>query len=263
MPILGSGSSLTRIARSSLAINLVCLPLTVEAQPTDYIDLGVRTTGDAFAVPVRLAHPTAVQWYRIELPATDAGTSPQGFVDISAMPTFRGDFMRYGLHAIYDSQGNLFRVGRNVSDGPVFQMSFGNHDPRPPLPVPPVEYPEIPNPPFSGQDGAISSGVYWVVIANHPTYFQTDWGAAGGGNPNINDVESMLYFNLQPGGVPYCDPDFNWDGNIDQEDAWYLINVIAGGENTTGRWADYNRDGNEDQDDVLALIHTIAGGGCP
>ncbi|MFZ2873481.1 MAG: hypothetical protein WAZ94_03265 [Phycisphaerales bacterium] len=69
------------------------------------------------------------------------------------------------------------------------------------------------------------------------------------------------------GGLPddcaLCDPDVDHNGNIDQDDVLHLANVLADGENPTGRWADYNRDGNEDQDDLLALVHTIAGGGCP
>jgi hypothetical protein len=60
-----------------------------------------------------------------------------------------------------------------------------------------------------------------------------------------------------------CDPDLNQDGNADQDDVAYLINVIAGGENPTGIDPDFNGDGNVDQDDVAALINVVAGGGCP
>ncbi|MCC6951198.1 MAG: hypothetical protein IT433_07095, partial [Phycisphaerales bacterium] len=77
------------------------------------------------------------------------------------------------------------------------------------------------------------------------------------------DRNTELHIRIQPPDIPYCDGDFNWDGNVDQDDVLYLANVLAGGENPTGRFADYNRDGNADQDDLLALVHTIAGGGCP
>ncbi|MCC6950180.1 MAG: hypothetical protein IT433_01910 [Phycisphaerales bacterium] len=77
------------------------------------------------------------------------------------------------------------------------------------------------------------------------------------------DRNTELHIRIQPPNIPYCDGDFNWDGNTDQDDVLCLANVLAGGENPTGRFADYNRDGNEDQDDLLALVHTIAGGGCP
>jgi hypothetical protein len=60
-----------------------------------------------------------------------------------------------------------------------------------------------------------------------------------------------------------CDPDFNQDGNADQDDVAYLVNVVAGGENPTGRDPDFNRDGNVDQDDTAALINVVAGGNCP
>jgi hypothetical protein len=62
---------------------------------------------------------------------------------------------------------------------------------------------------------------------------------------------------------PPCDPDVNQDGNVDQDDVNYLINVVSGGPNPTGIDPDFNQDGNVDQDDVSALINVIAGGDCP
>jgi T5SS/PEP-CTERM-associated repeat protein len=60
-----------------------------------------------------------------------------------------------------------------------------------------------------------------------------------------------------------CDPDVNQDGNVDQDDVTYLINVVSGGLNPSGIDPDFNQDGNVDQDDVSALINVIAGGACP
>ncbi|MCC6951903.1 MAG: hypothetical protein IT433_10725 [Phycisphaerales bacterium] len=59
------------------------------------------------------------------------------------------------------------------------------------------------------------------------------------------------------------DADVNQDGNVDQDDVTYLINVVGGGANPTSINPDFNTDGNADQDDVLALINAVAGGGCP
>ncbi|MFA6046015.1 MAG: hypothetical protein WC718_13615 [Phycisphaerales bacterium] len=63
--------------------------------------------------------------------------------------------------------------------------------------------------------------------------------------------------------APPCDPDVNQDGNADQGDVDYLLNVVAGGENPTGIDPDFNQDGNVDQGDVDALVNVIAGGACP
>jgi hypothetical protein len=63
--------------------------------------------------------------------------------------------------------------------------------------------------------------------------------------------------------TPQCDPDVNQDGNVDQDDVSYLINVVGGGPNPTGIDPDFNRDGNVDQDDIAALINVVAGGPCP
>jgi hypothetical protein len=64
-------------------------------------------------------------------------------------------------------------------------------------------------------------------------------------------------------GGPSCDPDVNQDGNVDQDDVAYLINVVGGGPNPTGIDPDFNHDGNADQDDIAALINVVAGGNCP
>ncbi len=60
-----------------------------------------------------------------------------------------------------------------------------------------------------------------------------------------------------------CSPDFNADGNVDQDDIACLVATIAGNGACTALDPDFNRDGNVDQDDVIALINVVAGGPCP
>lgn len=60
-----------------------------------------------------------------------------------------------------------------------------------------------------------------------------------------------------------CNTDYDENGVGDQDDVVYLINVIAGGDNPTGRDPDFDCSGIADQDDVIALIGVIAGGECP
>jgi hypothetical protein len=60
-----------------------------------------------------------------------------------------------------------------------------------------------------------------------------------------------------------CNPDLNQDGNVDQGDVDYLLNVVAGAPNPTGIDPDFNQDGNVDQGDVDALLNVVAGGACP
>jgi len=64
-------------------------------------------------------------------------------------------------------------------------------------------------------------------------------------------------------GDATCNPDANGDGNADQADVDYIINVVAGGANPTGIDPDVNRDGNVDQGDIDAQVNIIAGGPCP
>ncbi|MCE7975166.1 MAG: hypothetical protein DYG92_12715 [Leptolyngbya sp. PLA1] len=72
----------------------------------------------------------------------------------------------------------------------------------------------------------------------------------------------VVVITIDPPSVN-CDPDLNQDGNVDQDDVSYLINVVGGGENPSGIDPDFNQDGNVDQDDVSALINVVAGGPCP
>jgi hypothetical protein len=76
-------------------------------------------------------------------------------------------------------------------------------------------------------------------------------------------IDDFRVFRYDCNATPPCDPDFNQDGNIDQDDIRYLVGVIAGGPNPTGRDADFNQDGNVDQDDYVALVNVVAGGDCP
>ncbi len=60
-----------------------------------------------------------------------------------------------------------------------------------------------------------------------------------------------------------CEPDFNQDGNVDQDDIACLAQVVAGDPSCSPLDADFNGDGNVDQDDVDALAQVIAGAPCP
>jgi murein tripeptide amidase MpaA len=78
----------------------------------------------------------------------------------------------------------------------------------------------------------------------------------GGGSVVEAGVDDVLVEVL--GCAP--DLDLNQDGNADQDDVAYLINIIAGGQNPTGIDPDFNQDGNIDQQDVVDFIDAIAGG---
>jgi hypothetical protein len=107
-------------------------------------------------------------------------------------------------------------------------------------------------------DGTVDGADCAIATAN---LGQTGLGWAGGdvdgdGTVTAADIQIIC------GGTP-CDPDLNQDGNVDQDDVSYLINVVGGGANPSGIDPDFNRDGNVDQDDVSALINVVAGGPCP
>ncbi|MCE7973868.1 MAG: hypothetical protein DYG92_05995 [Leptolyngbya sp. PLA1] len=128
-----------------------------------------------------------------------------------------------------------------------------------------------------------SSSNFDTISSNSPmTIDGTLYARATGYTPGLGETFDIITGSLRtgifavtdtkgfrvdylPNGVrltAICEPDLNEDGNVDQDDVLYLINVIGGGDNPTGIDPDFNRDGNVDQDDVGALINAVAGGGC-
>ena len=88
----------------------------------------------------------------------------------------------------------------------------------------------------------------------------TGWTGAGFGTAAITiNMTGACY----PSNGPACNPDYNDDGNADQDDISYLVNVVAGGANPLNKDPDFNRDGNADQDDIALLVGVIAGSPCP
>ena len=169
---------------------------------------------------------------------------------------------------VYDSAGEgISGSFRPIGLEGIVRLSFGlATDNRPPIclfaggDTDPPYYCTFP---FAGQEGPLPAGVYWFAVGHRLHPHLTNWEVRTDANPASLGRCAHLNFVIQPAGVPYCDPDMNWDGNADAGDLDYLINVIAGGENITGRNPDFNHDGNVDQGDIDALINSIAGGGCP
>lgn len=76
-------------------------------------------------------------------------------------------------------------------------------------------------------------------------------------------IDADLDGILDADEVPPCNPDLNADGNVDQADVDYIVNVVSGADNPTNIDPDFNRDGNVDQGDVDAVINVVAGAPCP
>ncbi|MCE7975453.1 MAG: hypothetical protein DYG92_14210 [Leptolyngbya sp. PLA1] len=245
------------------AISSTMVLATAVAQPTEFTDLGRHTDrAESFEVEVHLRFADDIQWFRIELPAV---TASAGFVDYGTFlygPYWMPNELYYPFIVQYDEHGGP--IAEAYWNGPnnSVHASYGLTDPRPRPNHNGEEYEA--GMPYRGQQGNLSGGVYWLAVGQgFPIHGDGPWNVRANAQSAWESRDTLVRFRVQPPDIPYCDGDFNWDGNTDQDDVWYLANVLAGGENPTGRFADYNRDGNEDQDDLLALVHTIAGGGCP
>lgn len=101
-----------------------------------------------------------------------------------------------------------------------------------------------------------SSSGLWLLSG---TVGQPDVGESTSGAWSLSG--GFWYPTISP--PPPCETDLTQDGNSNQDDIDYLIDVIAGGDNYNNIDPDFNGDGNVNQDDIIALINTIGGGGCP
>ncbi|MFZ2875024.1 MAG: hypothetical protein WAZ94_11155 [Phycisphaerales bacterium] len=239
-----------------------------QAQPADFIDLGERFEAETVTVEIDPPASNAIQWIRIVLPPL---TADAGFLDVaSRIEEFAEPWMMGPYAVLFRSDGSVHHLWAGLDEGNDLQLwaSYGlTSSPRAPYcftalhgDIGPLHCDTTP---FAGQMGPLAGGEYWLAIANTWVGCREPWQCTSSYPAGRPARRCTLDIRIQPPDIPYCDGDFNWDGNVDQDDVLYLANVLAGGGNPTGRWADYNRDGNEDQDDLLALVHTIAGGGCP
>jgi hypothetical protein len=115
--------------------------------------------------------------------------------------------------------------------------------------------------PAAGGGFQVTGTMAFTIPSSGGTYVQY---ASNASDLIANDTD-LFYdiFRYEYSWGDPCDPDVNQDGNVDQDDVSYLINVVGGGDNPTGIDPDFNQDGNVDQDDIAALINTVGGGGCP
>jgi hypothetical protein len=111
--------------------------------------------------------------------------------------------------------------------------------------------------------GAFTELAPFMAPANPACALPADLDNDGDVDLVLLDEIADVVILLENVGGGACNPDLNQDGNTDQDDVAYLINVVGGGPNPTGIDPDFNRDGNADQDDIAALINVVAGGACP
>lgn len=104
----------------------------------------------------------------------------------------------------------------------------------------------------------------WTVDQMRAAVFATASDQAANGVPDPLFIRGYGFINAAAAFGTGCDPDYNQDGNRDQDDVFALIQDIAAGTTTfPPNSPDFNADGNSDQDDVAALITVVAGGYCP
>ena len=195
-----------------------------------------------------------VLWSTFETDAEAGSGNAYLDIEFSGLTSASSDAVAY----VFDANGNIVAFSDDEGEGARPQFSFGAGDG-------PRTYGANPEP-FTGANGSLPAGRYYLAIALFAT--QDLLATLGDDRFHVRATSGSNWgvgADIFTGGSagPACDPDVNQDGNVDQDDVSYLINVVGGGDNPTGIDPDFNQDGNVDQDDIAALINTVGGGGCP
>ncbi|MCC6952394.1 MAG: hypothetical protein IT433_13240 [Phycisphaerales bacterium] len=166
-------------------------------------------------------------------------------IEVNGQPDFSTD---YGMWTQYETLPQLVGGAERrlrISGGEFTQLLAGHYYVRPKR---------------TGSARLLCDGLRPGAAATAVANFTYEFWLVKDCNTNgVADEEEQTGFCC----LNLCDPDFNQDGNADQDDVAYLTYVVAGGYNPTGRDPDFTGDGNADQDDIQALVNTIGGGGCP
>ncbi|MDX2131819.1 MAG: hypothetical protein SFY69_07190 [Planctomycetota bacterium] len=97
--------------------------------------------------------------------------------------------------------------------------------------------------------------------------FPTSRDVSGGSWDPTTDgariLANALVYTVAPPPPPPCNPDFNADGNVDQDDIACIAQVVGGDPTCASADPDFNGDGNVDQSDIAALEQVVAGAPCP
>ena len=255
---------------SMLIATLVATTSAAVGQPVEYIDLGRLDHPGLIAVPVHLGYAEDVSWFRVSFPPF---TDQRGFGDIyTRFESLTNVTMTRPAAILFDSSGAVvYRFSQTGSWNQVFG-TMGQRSPRRPQNIVNGDRGDEEGgcyPPFDGRWGPLADGEYWLAVANDIVGSDDGWIVRAYVRPLLQaQRNTTLYIRVHPPEVPFCDPDLNWDGNADQDDVAYLVQLITHPSpfdptNACGANPDYNRDGNRDMDDVRALIDVIASGECP
>jgi hypothetical protein len=195
-----------------------------------------------------------VRWHTFEL--TDTAGSGDSYMDFdfSRLSTPSAD----AIALIFNSSGDIVFISDDEGDGllPLFSWGAGTG---------PRTYPPGVSV-YDGINGTISPGTYYVATALFPVQIlpaaPDRFHVRGTSGSNLT-----VGFDIIAGGTPSggsgCEPDFNQDGNVDQDDIACLSQVVAGDPSCSDQDPDFNGDGNVDQDDIDALAQVVAGSPCP
>lgn len=163
---------------------------------------------------------------------------------------------------------DMFRVGLyNARGGATATLVAGHSAPAGALVSPEFMWGPLSLPGSDVGEGFVTGHIQLdqsMFTEGEVLFFQ--WQVADADAPGgvaASQAMRITFFCPRGGCTPACDPDLNKDGNVDQSDVDYLLNVVAGGDNPSVIDPDFNKDGNVDQNDIDALINTIAGGDCP
>lgn len=166
---------------------LACSSLAL-AQPGSYTDLGTHTSVETFSQSVTLTAANDIQWFKIVLPA--AANVTASYIDIWVNTP--GDITDSEI-GLYSNTGALEDFDDDDGPGNLSQLSYGQTAPPRPANGGGLT--------FTGQDGALAAGTWWVAVGHYNVTFNaTAWNVTSSYTSTQRTI--TLNFRIQPAGAP-------------------------------------------------------------
>ncbi|MBL9000501.1 MAG: hypothetical protein JNK25_05130 [Phycisphaerae bacterium] len=216
------------------------VPPAVENTPFDLGDISQLAT----APPAADMDPGWVVWYKFEVcsDVADDGSSSEGpYLDFDFSTSFAGSDP---MVLVFDSTGAVIAGDDDSGPGVFPQLSFGDQDPaRPPFGD---------GDPFTGQDGNLAAGQYYMAVGLFNVTASTNprWHARSTSGSSLPSNMVPYFAGIEACGGCGCPADYNGDGGVDGGDVEAFFTQWEASEGCS----DTNQDGGVDGGDVEAFF---------
>lgn len=194
------------------------LSITLDDGPPFWLfvsDCGpVRAPG--FSLANQNVNANSVRWYKISLPlpAANLGFFGDRYLDIDTEGSTYSDMEL----AVFDADGRLIATDDDSGSGNQARLTFGSGPARPPFGS---------GAPYDNSNGTLEAATYYIAMAPFEvTFGATSWATSA---TVTSSVTARLNIRTNIEFSPFCEGDFNQDGNYNTLDILDFLNTWFAG----------------------------------